>query len=147
MPCPRHPMLSAYMDDSLSPRQRRRLAAHLDGCAICRRHLEALLALRQACRSLPAPARTFDLSARVAQRIRQDAAHRRPAFSGLRWSGFPGSLAAAFSLAAGVWLGGLWVAGAPPETAPVAIARVFDPVPPGGLCAAPELCGSLRSMQ
>lgn len=147
MSCPRHLTLSAYADDCQTPRQRRRLDAHLAGCTVCRRHLDALLALRQACQSLPAPALDFDLSARLAQRIRLDGARRRPAFSWFRWRGFPLGLAAAVSLAAGVWLGGLWVADGTIETTPVSIARVFDPVPPGGLCAATELCGSLRSMQ
>lgn len=147
MSCPRHLELSAYSDDSLTPRQQRRLVAHMAGCAVCRHHLEALLALRQACRELPAPALDFDLSAHLAQRIRLDGARRRPAFSLFRWSGFPAGLAAAASMAAGVWLGGLWVVGGTTEAPPVSIARVFDPVPPGGLCAATELCGSLRSMQ
>lgn len=147
MSCPRHLHLSAYADDSLTPRQRRRLAAHMAGCASCRHRLDALLALRQACRELPAPPLDFDLSARLAQQIRLDGARRRPAFSPLRSSWFPTGLAVAASMAAGVWLGGLWIAGGATETPRVSIARVFDPVPPGGLCAATELCGSLGSVQ
>ena len=34
--------LSAYLDEALAPDERRRVDAHLEGCAECRRELEAL---------------------------------------------------------------------------------------------------------
>ena len=50
------------------------------------------------------------------------------------------------ALASGVWLGGLLLGGAGAATQPAAMVRVFDPVPPGGLCAAAELCRLTKGM-
>lgn len=53
----RHPVsdeeLSAYVDDQLSPADRARVEAHLDGCAACRDSLEELRAVKSALGSLP----------------------------------------------------------------------------------------------
>ncbi|TFI47972.1 zf-HC2 domain-containing protein, partial [Diaphorobacter sp. DS2] len=45
------------------------------------------------------------------------------------------------------WLGGLLLGtGAALPAASPAMARVFDPVPPGGLCAAAEICRLPRTL-
>lgn len=142
MNCPRHGDLSAYVDDMLTPGERDRLAAHLPDCPACRGRLDELTALRQNLAELPSPTLGFDLAARLEERLRAAPARRRPVRPfRVGWSGWaPGGVSAVLALASGVWLGGLLVggaAGAPPTAITM---RVFDPVPPGGLCAAPELC-------
>lgn len=138
MTCPDHEELSAYADAALAPRAQAHLAAHLSGCPLCRRRLEALNALRQALGELPSPTLGFDLAARLKDRLPAPA--RRPRARPAFWAGWaPAGLAAA-ALATGVWLGGLLLAAAPAAAPPATLVRVFDPVPPGGLCAAPELC-------
>ena len=53
----------------------------------------------------------------------------------------PTGLAASAALVSGVWLGGVLLGGTTTAIATrVTMVRVFDPVPPGGLCAAAELC-------
>ena len=147
MTCPEHDNLSAYADNMMTPGAHARFAAHLLDCPICRHRLDELQALRQDLRALPSPALGFDLAARLEGRLRAGPAPRRPARS--FWSGWaPTGLGAAVALASGAWLGGLLIGGGATASAPPAtMVRVFDPVPPGGLCAAPELCRLSRGMQ
>lgn len=144
MICPKHDALSAYVDDMLTPGERERLAGHLPSCPACRTRLDELSALRQSLRELPSPMLGFDLAARLEERLRAASAPRRPVRR--FWAGWaPGGLSAVAALASGVWLGGLLIgagAGAPPAS----MVRVFDPVPPGGLCAAAELCRLSKGM-
>lgn len=146
MKCPTDEEISAYADDMLPPAAHRRLAAHLPACPLCRQRLEAFGALRQALRQLPSPSLGFDLAARLQPRFGArpaPARRRRPNWA--TW-GAPG-LAAALSIASGVWLGSLMLGAGQAALPASGIARVFDPVPPGGLCAAAELCRGSNGMR
>jgi len=88
--------LSAYVDDMLPERARRRLEAHLDSCQTCRQELAELRATIEALGSLPmaeAP-RSFTLAAAPAAEVRPRPAARRLEF-GLRLA----TATAAFALA------------------------------------------------
>ena len=143
MNCPRTEDLSTYMDQTLPARAQAALQQHLSTCPVCRQQLAALQALRQDLQALPAPTLGFDLAAQLQDRLpaRQRPAPR-PRRLGWDWSGWmPAGLAAGVALASGMWLGGLLLGGGSAATVQrPALARVFDPVPPGGLCAAAELC-------
>lgn len=146
MHCPQQNTISAYLDCAMRPRERAQFAVHLENCPLCKHQLEAVAALQSNLRDLPSPVLGFDLAARLQDRIRSGVAQRRPARSFWPSWGAPG-LAATASLACGIWLGVLLTAGPVASTPPVALTRVFDPVPPGGLCAAAELCRLSRGMQ
>ena len=47
------PLLSAFADESLSGRRRRRATAHLAGCAVCRHDLSELRAAKRMLKELP----------------------------------------------------------------------------------------------
>ncbi len=166
MTCPRHEELSAYADEAMKPDERARFQQHLQTCPICQQQLEALQALRQDLRALPSPTLGFDLASRLGGRLggsvgghqqrQPQRRHRRwpalwGAVWGALWSGsgwMPTGLAAGVALVSGVWLGGLLLGGATTTVAsPVTMVRVFDPVPPGGLCAAAELCRPPKGMR
>lgn len=145
MTCPKHEELSAFADDKMRPVERERFAGHLLACHVCRRRLDELNEMREGLRALPSPALGFDLAARLEGRLRAESVRRRPVRS--FWPNWaPTGLTVVAALASGVWLGGLLIgsaAGAPPAT----MARVFDAVPPGGLCAAVEVCRLSKGMQ
>jgi anti-sigma factor RsiW len=90
--------LSAWLDRELPPAEHDGIAAHLEGCAGCRRELARLRALEAALGKLAAP-----VPPRVAEKVaarlkeRQVARDRRP-----WWQ----SLALAASLVLGIYLGG-----------------------------------------
>jgi anti-sigma factor RsiW len=88
--------LSAYLDDMLSERARRRLEVHLDSCQACRQELAELRATIEALGSLPmaeAP-RSFALAAAPVAEVRPRPTSRRLEF-GLRLA----TATAAFALA------------------------------------------------
>lgn len=145
MTCPRHDDLSAYLDDMLAPRESGRLSGHLPHCPLCRERLAELDATRQVLRELPSPTLGFDLAARLEHRLRAAPSRRRAARS--FWAGWAlGGLSSAAALTAGIWLGGLLI-GAAASAPPAAMTlRVFDPVPPGGLCATAELCRASKGL-
>lgn len=142
MTCPRYDELSAYADHMLKPREQERFAAHLAGCPVCRRRLDEISALGQSLRALPSPALGFDLGARLEDRLRAGSVRKRPQPFWPNW--VPAGLAVA-AMASGIWLGGLLV-GAGVSAPRATMVRVFDPVPPGGLCAAAELCRLSKGM-
>ncbi len=145
MTCPTTEALSAYADHMLAPTEQARLGQHLHGCGACQQRLAELAALRQALRSLPSPAPGLDLAPRIEGRLRPRP--RRPPPRPRPWIGWlPAGFAAGMALASGVWLGSLLLGGATAGTRPASLARVFDPVPPGGLCAATELCRPLKGL-
>lgn len=145
MNCPKHVEVSAYVDNMLPPAERQQLAAHLQACPLCRHRAEELIGLSRNLQALPSPVLGFDLAARFEERARAERIRPRPVrFSWRSW--VPTGLAAAVSIASGVWLGGL-VAGGAVSASPAAMVRVFDPVPPGGLCAATELCRVSKGLQ
>lgn len=145
MNCPRHIDASAYIDNMLPAAEQRQFDLHLHGCAVCRQRVADLTALRQHLRALPSPVPGFDMTALIEERVRGARVRRRQhrPFWG-RWAA-PG-LAAAASLASGIWLGGL-LGGSVAAALPAPAVRVFDPVPPGGLCAAVELCRAAKGLQ
>ena len=138
MPCPRHEELSAYADQMMKPGERARFQKHLNVCPICQQQLEDLQALRQTLHALPSPTLGFDLASRLESQLQRQPQRRHRPWPAL-WGGsgwMPTGLTAGVALISGVWLGGGPATGA----TPVQMVRVFDPVPPGGLCAAAELC-------
>lgn len=149
MTCPRHDELSAYADQAMKPGERARFQRHLQTCPICQQQLEDLQALRQSLRTLPSPTLGFDLASRLEDRLRRQPKQRHRRWPAL-WGGggwMPTGLTAGVALVSGVWLGGLLLGGGATAVAtPVTMARVFDPVPPGGLCAAAELCRLSKGM-
>ena len=147
MTCPRPEDLSAYVDQALPPREQARLARHLPGCPLCRARIDALQALRADLSALPSPAPGFDLAAQLGPLLRppRPARPRRLPWGLSGW--VPAGLASGLALVSGLWLGGLLLGGGGMATAPgTALVRVFDPVPPGGLCAAAELCRVSKGM-
>ncbi|MGP1691234.1 MAG: anti-sigma factor family protein [Giesbergeria sp.] len=143
MPCPRHEALSAYADHMMKPGERARFQQHLNVCPICEQQLENIQALRQTLHALPSPTLRFDLASRLEGKLQRKPERRHRPWSAL-WGGsgwMPTGLTAGVALVSGVWLGGLLLGGSTGAVAaPVQMVRVFDPVPPGGLCAAAELC-------
>lgn len=151
MNCPRHNELSAYADQAMKPGEHARFHQHLQACPVCQQQLEGLQTLRQNLRALPSPTLGFDLASRLEDRLRHPPKQRRRPWQALWGSGgsgwLPTGLAASVALVSGVWLGGLLLGGGSTGAAPRAtLVRVFDPVPPGGLCAAVELCHLPKGM-
>ncbi len=158
MTCHRHNELSPYADEAMKPAERARFQQHLQACPICQQQLEDLHALRQSLRALPSPTLGFDLAPRLVGRLegrwggrlqRQPQRRHRPwpaLWGGSGW--MPTGLAAGVALVSGIWLGGLLLGEATTAAAAaVTMVRVFDPVPPGGLCAAAELCRLSKGMR
>lgn len=145
MSCPKHIEVSAYIDDMMPPGERRQFMAHLGQCPVCQERVDALLALRDDLHAMPSPSLGFDLAARMEEQMRTGAMQRKPARR--PWFGWSAAgLTVALSLASGVWLGGLLIGGGAAVVPASGAARVFDPVPPGGLCAAAELCRMSKGM-
>ena len=149
MTCPRHDELSAYTDQAMKPGERARFQQHLQTCTLCQQQLADLQAMRQSLRALPSPALGFDLASRLEGRLQRPPQRRRGPWRAL-WGAsglMPTGLAAGVALVSGVWLGGLLLVGGTSAAVPSAtMVRVFDPVPPGGLCAAAELCRLSKGM-
>ncbi len=138
MTCPRDDDLSAYVDNMMPAELRDRFSAHLLACPICHHRLDELNVLQSDFRALAAPVLGFDLAARLEHQLRPAATRKPPVRS--FWPGWvPAGLAVA-ALSSGVWLGALFIGGIAINAPTAAMVRVFDPVPPGGLCAAAELC-------
>ncbi|HEY0847330.1 MAG TPA: zf-HC2 domain-containing protein [Noviherbaspirillum sp.] len=145
MSCPKHLEVSAYIDDMLPPDERRQFMTHLQQCPVCQARMAALHALQSDLRAMPSPVLGFDLAARLEERMRAGAVRRTPAKRPwFDWSA--AGVTVAVSLASGVWLGGLLIGGGAVAVPSAGAARVFDPVPPGGLCAAAELCRLSKGM-
>ncbi|HQQ69495.1 MAG TPA: zf-HC2 domain-containing protein [Alicycliphilus sp.] len=146
MACPRTEDLSALADQALPAPAQAALQRHLQTCPICRQQLQALQGLRQQLRALPSPTLGFDLAAQLHDRLPPRAP--QPKRTGWKlWGWMPTGLAAGAALVSGLWLGGLLLGtGATVTAAGPAMARVFDPVPPGGLCAATEICRLPRAL-
>lgn len=144
MTCPLFDDLSAYADNVLASGERARLADHILACRHCRVRLEELAALRGGLRALPSPALGFDLAARLAE-MRVLAPSKRPARR--FWPVWPQASLTLAALVSGIWFGGLLTGGAAVGAPSAPLMRAFDPVPPGGLCAAPELCRMSKGIQ
>ncbi|MEZ7829656.1 MAG: zf-HC2 domain-containing protein [Brachymonas denitrificans] len=159
MNCPPTDDLSAYLDNALPAAEHEQVAQHLLHCPLCQRQLQVFTGLQHALHALPTPPLGFDLAANLQDRLHAHPntrapssrpGHSRPGLlSGwFGWlGGAPGGVAAGIALAAGLWLGGgLLPAATVGNAADMGGVRVFDPVPPGGLCAAPELCRMTRTL-
>lgn len=150
MTCPRTEDLSAFVDHALPARRQAALQRHLRACPVCRGQLDALRALSQELHAMPSPTLGFDLAAQLQERLPRRAP--KPWHVGWNLLGWmPTGLAAGAALVSGLWLGGLLLGtgAAIPTTVAAAgpvMARVFDPVPPGGLCAATEICRLPRAL-
>ena len=133
--------LSAYLDGELAAAQRRQLAAHLAVCATCAKQLAQFQALSGDFKALPDAVLGFDLAGVIAGRIA--AAPRPPGTRPrlgwhVRW---PVAIGAAASVAVGIFLGSLLVAGGDAAVAPpMAALSVVDTLPPGSLCIGLESC-------
>lgn len=147
MNCPPFEELSVYADQMLASDAQQRLASHVQNCAQCQAQLQSLRDLQLQLHALPQAHLGFDLGARLRDELQTDGErHRAPRTRTWGWSGWmPAGLAAA-AMASGVWLGVLLVGGSVVGTTPTGVVRVFDPVPPGGLCAAAELCRATKGM-
>lgn len=145
MSCPQDPALSAYVDQEMRPAEYAKLARHVQGCPVCQRRLAQFQGLRQAMRELPSPTLGFDLSARLKDHLRTPPP--RPRAGPRFWTGWvPAGLGTGLALASGVWLGSLLAGGGAVSAPSASLVRVFDPVPPGGLCAAAEICRLSKAM-
>lgn len=145
MSCPKNLEVSAYLDNMMAPAERGQFMSHLQSCPVCQGRLDALTSLQGQLRELPAPSLGFDLAARFDEQMRMAPVRRRaPRTPWLSWG--PTGVAVALSIASGVWLGGLLMGSGIVLTPSAAAVRVFDPVPPGGLCAAAELCRLPKGM-
>lgn len=143
MSCPSFDELSAYADGEIDAGECARFRRHIGACPLCQAELGSLRAMGRELRALPAPTLGFDLAAQMDDRLRPVPPPRRPA----TWPSWrPAGLTLA-ALAVGVWLGGSLAGGAVAAAPPLRVVRAFDPVPPGGLCAAAELCRPLKGMQ
>lgn len=143
MPCPRTVLLSAFLDSEWTGPRRTLIAAHVRTCPICAAELSDLRALSSELQALPDPVLEQDFSRRYAARP----SVRRSAWAWIArcWNTWmPVGLTAAASLLVGVGLADLSWEPVTPQR-PVAVdlrLDLFNPVPPGGLCAAAELCGT-----
>lgn len=88
--------LGRHLEGELGEARRRRLAAHLEGCAACRDELEALRRTVELVRSLEDPALTADPAGRALARLREQAQPRPGA-----WRVAPGAARGAGLAAAG----------------------------------------------
>ncbi len=145
MNCPKHEEASAYVDGMLPSSEREQFAAHMRTCPICLARVDDLRALRRDLRELPSAALGVDLAARLGPRLQRPVSRRPLRSFWIAWGG-PG-LAAALSLTVGAWLGGMLAGGSISLAPQAGMIRVFDPVPPGGLCAVAELCGPPKGLK
>lgn len=139
MICPDFDDVSAYADGELAPAEHRRLAEHFIGCKQCRATLARIGSMQRQLHSLPSPVLGYDLAERFNVKV---STKRRSRSYWPIWMPAGFSLAA---LAAGAWLGASLVDGSATEPR-MHVVRVFDPIPPGGLCAIPELCRLSKEM-
>lgn len=154
MPCPRTEDLSLWIDQVLPPPDSSRLQDHLQTCAVCAQQLQALRVLRAELQALPSATLDAQFAARLQERLRPRSApaSRAPRSPWRLWSGYglhwlPTGLSATAAWACGVWLGVALLGGGTLTTRPASgVVRVFDPMPPGGLCAAAELCRPTKAL-
>jgi anti-sigma factor RsiW len=140
--------LSAYQDGELSPAERERVRAHLEGCPACREKYEELEQVWQSLGELGEIRPTPGFYSRLVERIEEQ--QKGGLFERLRWAlyPFPAALPTPavliVGLLVGVYLANLLVTGnvnplrPRPGSSPAAVAtlaslRAFDSIPPGTL--------------
>lgn len=134
--------LSAYLDAELPVSARRQLALHLAACPRCSQRLADFAALSMGLATLAPQRLGFDLAHVVAGRLPAAApAPRQPSLPG--WHGLlpvgMAGLGASVAMALGIALGTA-LFGSAAAVPSVSAMRVFDPIPPGGLCLSPQRC-------
>ena len=139
--------IGAYIDEELDLRQRRAVAAHIDGCPSCRTHLSSLLSVEEALDMLSAPQVPEGFTERVMSNARLHTRPHRwrwglglvPAAAGLRLARLGAAAAVTLALVLG-WTLGREMA-TPAETRPEAGLTFlegtewFSAVPPGSIPA------------
>jgi anti-sigma factor RsiW len=142
--CPRTEELSALIDGELAGAARAEIASHATSCPLCGATLRELGELRDALQPLTAARVGFDLAPLLDSRLSARGTRaRRPVPDRNWWQGWqwvPSGLAAGAVLMAGVYLGGLLGGGSGVVALQPAAMALFDPVPPGGLCAGMQSC-------
>ncbi|MGB6242955.1 MAG: zf-HC2 domain-containing protein [Castellaniella sp.] len=143
MPCPRTVLLSACLDPEWTGPRRQLITRHVQTCPLCAAELDVLRALSADLQALPSPVLEHDFSRPYT--APPPARHDLWSWIGRRWVAWmPLGLTAAASLLVGVGLADVsWtpVASSRPAAVDMRLS-LFNPVPPGGLCAAAELCGT-----
>lgn len=140
--CPRIEEISALIDGALTGRARDEIEQHAAACAACGMALRNFETMRSRLQMLRDTRCEADIAALIEERLPTRAPGRereRPRKWDYAWQLAPRGLAAAGVLAVGVYLG-LLAAGGTTAVRPAAFA-VFDPVPPGALCAGQPWCG------
>lgn len=132
--------LSAYLDDELDAAAHRRLGAHLAVCPRCAARIADFAALSADFALLPPESPGFDLASVIEGRLAAAPGSPRTTPRATGWHGLlPLGIGAAASLALGITLGVALPAGGAALNRPVAL-TVFDPFPPGSLCAGRDSC-------
>lgn len=141
--CPRIDEISALIDGGLTGRAREEIERHAAACPACGAALLDFEAMRSRLQVLRDARCEADIAALIEQRLPPRApVRRRERRWDYAWQLVPRGLAAAGVLAAGVYLG-LLLAGGTAVMRPAAL-MVFDPLPPGTLCAGQPWCGPGR---
>jgi anti-sigma factor RsiW len=143
--CPRTEQLSALVDGELPVRPRREIESHAAVCPACGAMLRDLTELRLALRPLSEAPPGVDVTPLIEPHLasRGGRRHVQPRAPWWQvWQLLPPGLAAAVVLAAGAYLGALLVGGAAVSATQSTTMAVFDPIPPGGICAGVQSCFS-----
>ncbi|MBL8488795.1 MAG: zf-HC2 domain-containing protein [Rhodocyclaceae bacterium] len=145
---PSDEQLSAYQDDELDAAAHRRLGAHLAACPRCTARIADFAALSADFALLPPESPGVDLAGVIEGRLTAAPGRPRTTPRAPGWYGLlPLGIGAAASLALGIALGVALPTGGAALHRPVAL-TVFDPFPPGSLCAGRDACyarGALSS--
>lgn len=131
--------LSAYLDAELTDAEHGRVATHLAACPRCAGRLAEFAALSTDFARLPRESLGTDLSGVIAGRLPSTAPSRlrapRPGWRSL----LPLGIGASASVALGIAIGAALFSGGAALPRMTAMS-VFDPIPPGGLCAGLNAC-------
>jgi anti-sigma factor RsiW len=142
--CPRVDALSALIDGELEDPARIEVTAHAEGCPLCGAMLRDMTELSAAMRPFATARAGFDLMPLIEPRLPARGKSRRTPAGGRswwqRWQLLPSGLAAAAVLMTGTYLGALLAGGAGVTAMRPAAMAMFDPIPPGGLCAGLPSC-------
>ena len=141
--CPGTDELSALIDGELGSGRRDEIARHAQACPLCGTMLAEFTALSDEFRPLASLRPNRDLASSIHERLSAPGRKQAPAARGKPWRAwqlFPSGLAAALSLAAGVYLGALLAGGSAVAGMQPAMMAMFDAVPPGGICIGLQSC-------
>lgn len=145
--CPRNEQLSELIDGELTIDAREQVTSHVTACPLCAERLRDLTGLHAALRPFAAARVGFDLAPLVEQRLAASVRPRQRERTPRWWQDWglvPSGLAAAGVLTVGFYLGALLAGGVGVAVARPPAMAVFDPVPPGGICAGLQSCFAQR---